>query len=70
MLIWDDDENRVRYWSCKQEYEKSLQVKKQGCKRINLNRLIIWPTERCNENMGSNKEYLEEMGKDCDSESR
>jgi hypothetical protein len=30
MLIWDDDKNRVRYWSCKQEYEKSLQVKKQG----------------------------------------
>jgi hypothetical protein len=30
MLIWeeckerDDDENRGRYWSCRQEYEKTL----------------------------------------------
>jgi hypothetical protein len=34
MLIWeeykktDDGENRDRHWSCKQEYEKTLHVKK------------------------------------------
>jgi hypothetical protein len=26
----DDDESRGKYWSCKKEYEKSLEIKKQG----------------------------------------
>ena len=51
MLMWeeykerDDDKNRGRYWSCKQEYEKILRIKKQGWQE-NKSEQVIYLTNR------------------------
>ena len=41
----DDDKNRGRYWSCKQEYEKTLRIKKQGWQE-NISEQVIYLTNR------------------------